>query len=165
MKRITIPYFPAAIKYVTPLLVGAGIWLAVIGHPVWAVVLALLAVIVLTTNYVTEINLANGEYRDFLSFLSIPLQEEHVKFKQADRIVITKENHRQTQNSRARSTQMNWSSFTASLIVDGGKSLVLLTRNDKRDLLRELKEFVGLLHVDVEDQTTDHGFVIDMTKY
>lgn len=165
MKRIAIPYFPAGMKYVTPLLVGCGVWLLVIGHPAWAGILALLAVIVLTTNYVTEIDLTKGNYRDFLSFLGMSLQEEHVNFTRVNRIIVTKENHKQRQHSRGRSTQLNWSSFTASLIVDDGKKLVLLTRNDKKELLRELKEFVGLLHVDVEDQTTNHSFVIDMAKY
>jgi hypothetical protein len=165
MKRITIPYFPTGLKYVTPILACAGIWLAVIGYPAWTAILVLVAVIILTTNYVTEINPAKGEYRDFLSFLSIPLQEERVKFVQANRIIITKENHKQTQNSRARSTQLNWSSFTASLIVDDHKSLTLLTRNDKKELLRDLKEFASLLQVEVQDQTTDQYAIIDLSKY
>lgn len=165
MKKISIPYFPTGIKYATPLPLGLGIYLWTIGYPLWTGVLVLLTIIVLTTNYVTEINLDKKEYRDFVSFLWMPFEEEKVRFKTVNKIVITKENHSQMLNSRSRSRQLDWSSFTGTLIMDENKTLDLLTRTDKKELITGLREFVDFLKVDIEDQTTNQPFTIDLSKY
>jgi hypothetical protein len=165
MKTISIPYFPTGIKYATPLPLGLAIYLYIIGYPVWTGVLVLLTIIVLTTKYVTEINMDKKEYRDFISFLWIPFEEEKVKFKTVNKIVITKDNHSQMLNSRSRSRQLDWASFTGTLIIDDNKTLDLLTRTDKRELITGLREFVDLLKVEIEDQTTNQPFTIDISKY
>jgi hypothetical protein len=164
MKKITIPYFPSGLKYATPLIFGAAIYLWTIGYPIWSGLLALVATIILTTKYVTEIDLNGKEYRDFLSFLGIPVEEEKVRFSTVDKIVITKDNHSQMLNSRSRSRQIDWASFTGTLILDENKSLELLTRNDKKELIKVLKEFADFLKVDIEDQTTSRHYLVDITK-
>ena len=164
MKKITIPYFPSGLKYVTPLVFGSAIYLLAIGYPIWSGVLALLATIVLTTKYVTEINLDRKEYRDFLSFIGLPVEEEKVKFSTINKIVITKDNHSQMLNSRSRSRQIDWASFTGTLILDENKTLDLLTRTDKKELIKGLIEFAVFLKVDIEDQTTGRHHVVDITK-
>ena len=158
MKRIIIAYFPIGLKYATPLPLGLAGYSFIIERPVWAIILLLLTVIIWTTNYVTEIDLARQQYRDFLSFLWIPFQEEKVKFSTVNKIIISKERHSQKLNSRAQSRQLDWSSYTATLIVDSNRSLTLLTRNDKYQLMLELQEFVEALKVDVEDFTTGARF-------
>src|SRR5690606_9816344 len=130
MKRVTIPYFPSGLKYVTPLIFGAAIYLLTLGYPLWSGLMAFVSIIILTTKYVTEIDLNGKEYRDFLSFLYIPVEEEKVRFSTVDKIVITKDNHSQMLNSRSRSRQIDWTSFTGTLILDKNKTLELLTRND-----------------------------------
>lgn len=164
MKSIAIPYFPAAIRYTTPLFVGLGVYIWTIGFPIWTAVLTLLAVIILTTRYVTEINLHQKEYRDYLSFLWIPFEEEKIKFKKAEKIIVTKDNHSQMLNSRTRSRQLDWSSFTGTLITDDNKSINLLTRTDKKELIKGLRVFADVLRVDIEDQTTSRPFRIDLTQ-
>lgn len=165
MKKISIPYFPTGIKYATLLPLGLGIYLWTIGYPLWTGVLVLLTIIVLTTSYVTEIDLNKKQYRDFVSFLGMPFEEEKVKFKNVDKIVITKDNHSQMLNSRSRSRQLDWSSFTGTLIFDDNKTLDLLTRTDKRELITGLREFVDFLKVDIEDHTTNQPFTVDINKY
>lgn len=165
METIIIPYFPTGLRYTTPLLLALGIYTWTIGLPVWTGILILLAVIILTTKYVTEINLQKKEYRDFLSFLWIPFQEEKIIFNKIDKIVIRKDNHSQMLNSRSRSRQLDWSSFTATLITDENTALDLLTHTDKRELIKGLKQFVDLLRVGVEDQTTKQYFQLDVSKY
>jgi hypothetical protein len=165
MKQIVIPYFPRAIRYATPLPAGLGIYLAMQGYLVWAIVMAVLIVVIFTTNYITEIDLRAKTFRDYLTFLTIPFQEEKVIFGSARKIVIIKENHSQQLNSRSRSRQLDWSSFTGMLVVDGDKKLILLTRTDKKDLIKLLKEFAEFLKVDIEDQTTSEHFVIDLKRY
>lgn len=165
MKRITIPYFPIGLKYATPLLFGAGIYLGVIGYPIWMVPLFLLGAMILKTEYVTEIDLKKKEYRDFISLLGIPLDEERTSFTTLNKIVITKEEHSQMLNSRSRSRQLDWTSFIGTLLIDDNKTLELLNRTEKRELIKGLKEFAEFMNLDIEDQTTKQHFKIDQTKY
>ena len=164
IKKIIIPYFPKGLKYITPLLGGAGVWLAFIQHPLWGGVLIILGVIILTTNYVTEINLTEKCYRDYLSMAGIKLNVEENKFKQLNRIIVTKGNYSQTINTRVQSRQMDWADYTATLLMDSDTTLDLITRIDKRELMRGLKEFADFLGVDVEDRTTNQHYWVDMKK-
>jgi hypothetical protein len=164
VKKIVIPYFPAGLKYAAPFILGAGIYLWTIGYPGWTLVATLLAIILLTTNYVTEISLDKKEYRDYLSFLWIPVKEERSKFNAIEKIIIRKENHAQMLNTRSRSRQIDWQSFTGTLLLDGNKSLDLLTKTDKKELIKGLKAFSAYLKVDVEDHTTGRFYIVDMTR-
>jgi len=161
--KITIAYFPLGLKYATPLVFGAGIYLAFIGYFGWCIVLILLVVVILTTNYVTEINLTDKKYNDYLSLLWIPLNEETNGFNSLDRIVVRKGNYSQMLNTRWRSRQLDWSDYTATLIMDNG-TLDLLTRNSKKELMGGLKEFADLLKVGVEDRTTNEYYWVDLTR-
>ena len=67
-------------------------------------------------------------------------------------------------NSRSRSRQMDWAWFTGTLLLDENKTLELLTKNDKHELIKGLKEFADFLGVDVEDQTTSRHYLIDISK-
>ncbi len=164
MKKIIIPYFPTGLKYVTLLIFGGGVYLWLIGYPIWTAVMTLLAIILLTTNYVTEINLDKKEYRDYLSFLGMPFKEERNKFNAIEKIIIQKENHSQMLNSRSRSRQLDWESFTGTLILDNNKTLDLLTKTEKGELIKGLKMFSEFLKVDIEDQTTSRHYVVDTTR-
>lgn len=108
----------------------------------------------MTTKYVTEINLDKKECIDYLSFLWIQVEPEKIKFNAVSKIVIIKANHSQMLNTRSRSRQLDWSSFTGTLILDENKTLDLLTRNNKKELIEGLKEFADFLKVDIEDSTT-----------
>ena len=163
-KKITIPYFPKGLKYATPLFFGTGIYLIVIRYPIWGGLLILAGVVIITTNYVTEINLKEKSYRDYLSLLGLTLNEESKKFNKIDRIVITKGNYSQTINTRAQSRQLDWSDYTGTLILDNDNTLDLLTRNSKKELIKGLKEFTDFLKVGVEDRTTSEHRWVDMTK-
>ena len=162
-KKIAIAYFPLGLKYATPLVFGAGIYLASLGHYGWCIVLILLGVVILTTNYVTEINLTDKKYNDYLSLLWIPLGEETNRFNSLDRIVVTKGNYSQMLNIRWRSRQLDWSDYTATLIMDNG-TLDLLTRNSKKELIGGLKEFAEFLNVGIEDRTSSQYYWVDLTR-
>ena len=164
IKKIIIPYFPKGLKYITPLLAGAGIWLSFIQHPLWGGLLIIVGVIILTTNYVTEINLTEKCYRDYLSMTGIKLNEEVKRFKQLDRIIVSKGNYSQTVNTRVQSRQMDWADYTATLLMDGGMTLDLITKIDKRELMLGLKDFSDFLGVNVEDRTTNQHYWVDMRK-
>ena len=164
VKKIVIPYFPKGMKYATPLLFGAGGYLFFIEYPIWALLLIVLGIIVLTTHYVTEINLGDKSYDDYLLFLWIPLNRDKKRFRFVDRIVVSRGNYSQTINTRIQSRQMDWTDYTGTLILDNGK-LDLVTHTNKKELLHSLKEFSDFLKVDVEDRTSPDHYWIDMTKY
>ena len=162
-KKITIPYFPLGMKYATPLIFGGAFYLASINYYSWSVILVLLTGIILTTKYVTEINLNEKKYIDYLSLLWIPLNVETKTFIHVDRIVITKGNHAQMINTRAQSRQLDWSDYTGTLITDNS-TLDLLTRNSKRELITGLKEFAEFLNVGIEDRTSSQYYWVDLTR-
>ena len=164
IKRIIIPYFPKVMKYATPLLFGSAGYLFLIEHPIWAAVLVLLGIIILTTNYVTEINLKEKSFDDYLLLLWIPLNRERKRFGAIDRIIISKGNYSQTLNSRIQTRQFNWTDYTGTLILDND-TLDLVTHTDKKKLLHALREFSDFLKVDVEDRTSSSPYWIDMSKY
>jgi hypothetical protein len=164
IKKVTVSYFPRDLKFVTPLLFGAGIYLVVTRHPVWGLLLILLGAVILTTHYVTEINLKEKKYLDYLSLLGLSLQVESRTFNSLEKIIITKGNYAQTINTRAQSRQLDWSDYTGTLLMDNDNSLDLLTRNSKKDLIKGLKEYADFLQVGVEDQTTRDHFWIDLTR-
>ena len=163
-KRIIIPYFPKGMKYATPLLFGAAGYLFLFEHPIWASILVFLGIIILSTNYVTEINLKEKSFDDYLLLLWIPLNRERKRFKSLDRIIISKGNYSQTLNSRIQTRQIDWTDYTGALIFDND-TLDLVTHTDKKKLLHALREFSDFLKVDVEDRTTNAPYWIDMSKY
>lgn len=164
MKKIKVPYFPAGLKYSTPLLFGSGIYLAFTGSLIWATVLILVGAVILTTKYVTEIDLQHKRYRDYLSLLTLPVNQDAKTFTGVHRIIITKGSYSQTINTRAQSRQLDWSDYTGTLIFDDEATLDLLTRNDKRELIMALREFAEYLDVGIEDRTTNRRYWIDLAK-
>jgi hypothetical protein len=163
-KKIVIPYFPMGLKWISPVFFFAGLYLIAVAHPVWGVVLILLTGIILTTRYVTEIDLQKRACNDYLSMLGIPFSKEVKKFNAPDRILVTKGNYAQNVQSRIQSRTMSWSDYTGTLIFDDGGHLDLLTRNDKKELLLGLKEFADFLKVGVEDHSTNHHYWVDFSQ-
>jgi len=163
-KKISIPYFPGGLKYITPIFFGAGIYLAVEEYPVWGVLLILMGAAILTTKYVTEIDLNENVYHDYISMIFIPLDKESKQFNALDRIVIAKGDYAQTVNTRAQSRQFEFTDFTATLVFDDGDTLDLLTKNSKKELVVGLKEFVDFLQVGVEDRSGRDFYWVDMSK-
>lgn len=162
-KRIIIAYFPKGLKYCAPLLAAAGVYLIVVSHPVWGGLFVVLSALILTTNYVTEIDLGKKRYRDYLSVLGLAFNDERNTFGRIDRIVITKGNYSQTLNTRYQTRQMDWTDYTATIIFDNNH-LDLLTRTSKKELLLGVKPFAMFLNTNVEDRTTGQPYWIDMQR-
>lgn len=142
-KKIILPYFPKGLKYVTPLFFIGGIFLMIKLYPVWGVLAVLIGVIILTTNYVTEIDLAKKKYSDYLSLLGLRVNNEVQTFRTIDRIIITKGNYTQAVNTRIQSRTIKWTDFTGTLFFDNNKTLNLLTHNKKKELVAELNHFAA----------------------
>ncbi len=163
-KKITHSYFPKKMKYFTPIAFAGGIYLFLIQQPIWCVLLILLGVLLLTTNYVTKISLTEKKYEDYLSVLGLKMNYDAKKFNTIHRIVITRGNFSQkVVPPLGPDRTINWSTFTATLIFDN-HTLDLRETTDKKDLVVGLKEFAAFLKVGVEDKTSFHHYWIDMTK-
>ena len=128
--KSTISYFPLGLKVVTPFIFGLALYLAANHHYAWSIVLIVLCLIVLTTNYVTEIDLPQKKYSDCVSVAGIKLSNETGSFQKIDRIFITKGNYSQKIQTRVQSRQMDWSDYTATILFDEDTTLDLITRND-----------------------------------
>jgi hypothetical protein len=165
-KKITTAYFPAGLKIFAPFLFFGGIYLCFGSHsiPVLGVILTVAGIGIFTTNYVTEIDLDAKVYSDYLSMAGIKINNESGSFKTLDKIVITKGNYSQVIRTRVQSRQMDWSDYTATLLMDEEGILDLLTRNKKRELIEELRELAEFLGVGMEDQTTNQHYWIDLSK-
>jgi len=152
-KKIVIPYFPKGMKWSTPLLFGLAVFLSIKGLIVIGVLLILFIILILTSNYVTEISMEQKRYWDYLSMMGIKLNVETTSFTYLDRIIVTKGNHAQRVNSRLQSRTMQWTSYTATLLFDHQKTLDLITVMDKRELIEELHAFAAFLNVPIEDRS------------
>lgn len=165
VKKISIPYFHKGIKYVTPLIFGCGVYLFAMGYYVWGILLFLIGIAILTTKYITEIDLNRKFYKDYLFVFGMHIDEDFRSFEKADRIVITKGDYSQMLNARSRSRQLDWVDYSGTVIFDDASTLTLLTKIDKEELVRGLKEFAQILEVGIEDQTTHRHYWIDLSKF
>lgn len=164
IRKIKVPYFPKEFKWATPLIFIGTIELLLTAHYFWAGLTVFAAVAILTTHYVTTIDLTKCIYEDYLSIIGLKINWESNHFNEVLKIVITKSRNAQRLNSRIQSRQLNWSDYTAKLIFDNGV-LDMVTRNSKSELLAELRELTDFLNVEVEDHTTGQHYVVDMTQH
>ena len=140
MALLRIPYFPKELKYASPLMLAGAGFLFYFGHALWAVFVVALVILIFTTHYVTEVNPRKKNFRDFLSVAGMRLNVEVKPFQVLDKIVITKGSYSQAINTRVQSRQLDWTDYTATLVMDNG-TLNLLTRNDKALLIQDTKPF------------------------
>ena len=164
MKQLT-PYFPSGLKYATPAFLGVSVYLMLHGHWGWSAILIVISSLILTTRYVTKIDLDKKHFRDYLSILTIPLNEESRDFRELHKIIITKGNHSQTINTRVQSRQLDWCDYTGSLIFDEDQSLTLSTKSSKKELIKTLLPYAAYLSLSIEDHTSSEPFLIKLEKY
>jgi hypothetical protein len=163
-KKIVIPYFPRVFHYLSPIIFLGAIYLGIKGLFVWTALITLLGIIILTTKYITEIDIEGKCYLDYLIFLGLRVGKESQPFEKLEKIIVTKAHFSKTLNSRFQTRQLEITDYTATLIFDHGKSLDLITKNDKRELLKGLKDFAPFLNVQVEDRSTKHNYWVDLNR-
>lgn len=162
--KIEIPYFSKGLKYLTPALFLGGAYLMTTPNWVFGIIIVILAAIILTTKYVTTIDLYGKQYNDYLSLLGIAWNKSSEKFNAIEKIIVTKGNHAYSANTRSRSRQVNFSDYTGTLVFDQNRTLDLLTKNDKHELLVGVKPLAVFLKVEIEDCTTPNPYWIDLDK-
>jgi hypothetical protein len=155
MKKITVWYFPAGIRYSTSIFISLGIYLSLIGHGIWLVFSIFLSLLILTTRYITEINIDLKKCSDYVSVLGISFDEEVIIFDRLTKIVVSRQRNSQMLNSRSRSRRLDWSAYTATLIFDDDRQLELVTTNNKLELTNKIEEAKNYFNLKLEDLTSD----------
>lgn len=154
---ITLYYFPKELRYATPVFFIVALFLVYPGYWIAGLIIAVISVFILTAKYITIIDLQRKQFLDAFGFYWINFVKERKAFRQLERIVITKERYEQNLTSRARSTTMRWSEYTATLVYDDNQKLELVTREDKGDVLEFVKVYSRSLNVAVEDLTSSRS--------
>lgn len=161
---ICIPYFSTYIKYGSILLLPIAVYLASFDKWFWTFVLLLILFIIWTTNYVTKIKRDTNCIEDFISFFFIPLNRENITFRKIDRIAIGKEQFSKMLNTRSRSRQLNWSEYTAILVYDNDQRFNLITKYDKVEAARAVKDLATYLGIDIIDESSTYPITVDLQK-
>jgi hypothetical protein len=164
-KTLSTPYFPKVLMFTSPLFIGGGILLIIDHEYIWGIILILVAIVLLTTKYSTEINLDKKEFSDYLLFLTIEFNAEIGTFDCLDKITITKGNHAYSGNTRSRARTVQFADYSATLVFNNGNNtLDLLTLTDKRKLIKRIKDMAIFLSIPVEDCSTPSHYIIDLAK-
>jgi hypothetical protein len=151
---IRLYYFPGGLRYSTPVLFLLAIYLAYPGYWIISIVMVVVSIFILTAQYVTIIDIEQKMFVDAFSFYWINIVTERKRFQQLDKIILTKGRYEQQLNSRARSTTMRWTEYTATLVYDGHQQLDLVTREDKGDVVEFARVYSQSLKVGIQDLST-----------
>jgi hypothetical protein len=168
MKKIKIRYFPKTLILVTPsaLLLGtyfyygyyslAGMTIGLMG--------VLVGILTMTTFYVTIFDLKTRVYKDYISIFGLGFNHQKKGFRKIEKIVITREHHKHTVRfPGAEPYLVNWREFTAVLLHDNDR-LELMTKKDKKTLIKEVKHIADFFKVGIEDNTVRQPYSIDLKK-
>lgn len=148
---IRLFYFPAGLRYTTPLFLIVAIYLLYLSYWIIALTIAVVSIFILTAQYITVIEISRNRFTDAFAFFGVRIVTERKPFSRLHKIIITKESYAQTVNTRAQSRVMRWSDYTATLIYDESKKLDLVTRDDKHDVVEFARLYSQSLKVPIED--------------
>lgn len=150
---IRLYYFPKGLRYTTPVFFLLAAFIAFPGYWIAAIAIVVVSVFIITAQHVTLIDTGAKQFVDAFGFYGINFVRERKRFGRLDTIILTKERFEQQLNSRARSTTMRWSEYTATLLYDGDRALDLATREDKSEVVEFANVYSQLLNVGVEDRS------------
>lgn len=148
---IRLYYFPQGLRYTTPVFFLLAIYIGFVGYLVVPIAIVVVSTFILTAQYVTIIDTERREFLDAFGFYGINFVRERKRYEQLDRIIITKAKYEQKLNSRARSTTMRWTEYSATLIYDGDQKLDLVSREDKGDVIEFAMIYSHSLKVGIDD--------------
>lgn len=150
---IRLFYFPKGFRYTTPVFFLFAIYMIFIGYKIIALIIIFVSLFILTAQYITDIDTQKKEFIDSFSFYWIPIVTERKKFRDINRIVVTKGSYAQAVNTRAQSRSFQWSDYTATLIYDDDQTLDLVTRQEKKEVLQFASLYAVSLQVGIDDLT------------
>lgn len=154
-KSLVNYYFPIEMRYASVITFVVSIYLLFYLHFLFAFVLILAGLVILTAKYVTTIDEGKKSIHDYFFMLGLRFKNETVSYGLLKQIIITKENKGYSANSRSRERQVKWSQYNAFLLYDNEKSLKLLSENSLKALINNLENIIESFNIKVEDRTTN----------
>ena len=146
VKTIKVGYFPMKLILVTPGAVLLGVYFYYGYYHLTGVIIGLLGVLIgvltLTTFYITAFDREGRVYQDYITILGLGFNRKKKAFEKIKKIVVTRGRHQHTVRfPGAQPYLVNWQEFTAVLLYDDDQ-LELMTKKDKRKLIKEVKGLV-----------------------
>ncbi|MEO1053109.1 MAG: hypothetical protein AAFX87_20915 [Bacteroidota bacterium] len=158
--KVSTPYFARALQFVSPVLIifgGYQLWLA---SYILGAILILLGLVLITTRYITAIDIKKKQIEDYLEVLTFKANHEVFKFSNIEKIIITKEDKSYRDGSLSRDRVVTFDQLTGTLVYDGGQTFELLTKLDRDALIDKMREFAKFLNTYIEDHTTGKPIII-----
>lgn len=144
-------YFSGTFIFLGIFLVFAGL-LVLTKTIAGGLALLLISLIIFTTHYRLTIDFDNKLYHDYLWILGMKHGEKE-KFESIDYLSIIKSKVAQTMNSRASSTTIQKEVFDGYLKFSENDKIHLMTKENKKDLIHEMKKIASKLNLDIMDNT------------
>jgi hypothetical protein len=168
VKKLKVGYFPKMFILAIPSGLALGIYFYNGYYPRAGIITGLLGVLMgiltLTTFYITAFDLKARVYMDYISILGLRFNNKKRGFRRIEKVVITQGHHKHTVRfPGAEPYLVNWREFSAVLLYDN-EELELITKKDKRKLIKEIKGIADFFKVDIEDQSVREPYVIDLKK-
>jgi hypothetical protein len=168
VKKVKIEYFPKVLIFAIPCGLLLGIYFYYGSYPLTGIIISLLGVsigiLTITTFYTTAFDLKARVYSDYITILGQRFNYKKKPLGTIKKIIIARGRHEHTVRfPGAQPYLVNWHNFTAFLLHDYGK-LELMTRKDKKTLIKEVKAVADFFNVDIEDQSVKEPYLIDLEQ-
>jgi hypothetical protein len=154
----TSSYFPETIRFVSILLIPAGL-LFIFVNLIAGAIFLISAVVVLTTHYRLEVDLENKVYRDYVWFLGLK-NGKTSRYENIEYLFIKKSKVSQNLNSRISTKTITKNMFDGYLKFNEAEKIHLLTKENKTVLITRLKTMAEGLQVKIVDYSADEPMVL-----
>lgn len=155
----TSSYFPETIRFVSMLLLLAGLFFIFV-NLIAAAILLVPGIIILTTSYRLEIDFENKVYRDYVWFLGLK-NGKTARFENIEYLFIKKSKISQNLNSRISTRTITKDTFDGYLKFNEAEKIHLLTKDSKSALVGRLKHIAQLLQLKIVDYSVDEPVVLN----
>ncbi len=115
-----------------------------------SILLAMLLLLVWTSFYMLEVDVSARTYQSCSAILGRPFFREVVRFDKIRGVAIREANYSQTMFSRSGiGHTRRWKEYEAQLLLDESKMVVLISDEDRAELLVRLKPIVKKLGTEI----------------
>ncbi|MFM8850605.1 MAG: hypothetical protein ACKOE5_09440 [Cytophagales bacterium] len=161
-KSFSISDYYIPIWFLVLITIGSVVSLVLIPNFILATVLLAVCGALWTTKCYTSIDLNEHVFSDYLFFAGVKLNNTTIKFKELNRIFITKEKITHAYRSRGSFRDASWMEYTAQLIFDGSKTVPLWTDTDREECIAKAKKLAKVCSIDLEMRTQENWYLINL---
>lgn len=155
MKKVdfkTSPYFSGIFIFLGIFLVLIGLSL-LFTSMIGAIILLLLGLIIFTTHYRLSIDFDTKTFHDYVWFLGLKNGEKG-KFEQVEYVFVKKNAISQKMQLKAANSTIRKEVYDGYLKFSEEEKIHLLTKNNKQDVVKKLREISAMLNVKIIDYSS-----------